>query len=170
MDFAAIDFETANARRSSICSIGIVIVRDGQVVEKIYQLVRPTPNYYYRWATEIHGLTRRDTDRMPTFGEAWPAIHEKIKDLTLVAHNKMFDESCLIAALNEFEMDNPQYPFRCTLQAARRRLSLPSYGLDSVAAECGFDLSNHHHALADAEACAAICIDLCQRFGDEAVF
>lgn len=26
-DFAAIDFETANGRRSSVCSIGIVIVR-----------------------------------------------------------------------------------------------------------------------------------------------
>ena len=28
-DFAAIDFETANGRRSSVCSIGIVIVREG---------------------------------------------------------------------------------------------------------------------------------------------
>jgi DNA polymerase-3 subunit epsilon len=26
-DFAAIDFETANGRRSSVCSLGIVIVR-----------------------------------------------------------------------------------------------------------------------------------------------
>ena len=28
-DFVAIDFETANGRRSSICSVGVVIVRDG---------------------------------------------------------------------------------------------------------------------------------------------
>ena len=27
-DFAAIDFETANFERSSVCSVGIVIVRD----------------------------------------------------------------------------------------------------------------------------------------------
>lgn len=28
-DFAAIDFETANNERSSVCSVGIVIVRAG---------------------------------------------------------------------------------------------------------------------------------------------
>ena len=28
-DFAAIDFETANYERSSVCSVGVVIVRDG---------------------------------------------------------------------------------------------------------------------------------------------
>ena len=29
-DFAAIDFETANHQRTSVCSVGIVIVRDGK--------------------------------------------------------------------------------------------------------------------------------------------
>jgi hypothetical protein len=29
-DFAAIDFETANQQRTSVCSVGIVIVRDGE--------------------------------------------------------------------------------------------------------------------------------------------
>ena len=28
-DFAAIDFETANEQRTSVCSVGVVIVRDG---------------------------------------------------------------------------------------------------------------------------------------------
>lgn len=28
-DFAAIDFETANNERSSVCSVGVVIVRRG---------------------------------------------------------------------------------------------------------------------------------------------
>lgn len=30
-DFAAIDFETANGRRSSVCSVGIVVVRGGEL-------------------------------------------------------------------------------------------------------------------------------------------
>lgn len=29
-DFAAIDFETANNERTSVCSVGVVIVRDGR--------------------------------------------------------------------------------------------------------------------------------------------
>ena len=32
-DFAAIDFETANSERSSVCSVGIVIVRDGEIMD-----------------------------------------------------------------------------------------------------------------------------------------
>ena len=31
-DFAAIDFETANSEPTSVCSVGVVIVRDGLIV------------------------------------------------------------------------------------------------------------------------------------------
>lgn len=34
-DFAAIDFETANNERSSVCSVGIVIVRGGKIVGEL---------------------------------------------------------------------------------------------------------------------------------------
>ena len=40
-DFAAIDFETANPYRSSVCSVGVVVVREGVVVERFYRLIRP---------------------------------------------------------------------------------------------------------------------------------
>ena len=45
-DFAAIDFETANNQRSSVCSVGIVIVRDGEITDTFYSLINPEPNYY----------------------------------------------------------------------------------------------------------------------------
>ena len=45
-DFAAIDFETANNERSSVCSVGIVIVRNGEIQESFYSLIQPEPNYY----------------------------------------------------------------------------------------------------------------------------
>ena len=57
--------------RSSVCSVGIVIVRDGVVREKIYRLIRPFPNYYSYWNTQVHGLTRQDTDRAPEFPAVW---------------------------------------------------------------------------------------------------
>ena len=43
-DFAAIDFETANGRRTSVCSVGVVVVRGGEVVDTFYSLIRPRPN------------------------------------------------------------------------------------------------------------------------------
>ena len=38
-DFAAIDFETANNERTSVCSVGVVIVRDGEIVDSFYSLI-----------------------------------------------------------------------------------------------------------------------------------
>ena len=64
-NFAAIDFETANHSRSSVCSVGVAIVRDGVVVETFYRLIKPQPNYYSHLATECHGTTASDTNNAP---------------------------------------------------------------------------------------------------------
>ena len=48
MNFAAIDFETANECRSSVCSVGIVIVKKGKIVDRFYSLINPEPGYY-KW-------------------------------------------------------------------------------------------------------------------------
>ena len=60
-NFAAIDFETANQQRTSVCSVGIVIVRDGEIVDSYYSLIKPEPEYYSYWNTRVHGLTMEDT-------------------------------------------------------------------------------------------------------------
>ncbi len=159
-DFVAIDFETANGKRSSVCSVGIVVVRGGHVVDKFYSLIQPTPNYYNRFTTAVHGLTRADTDGQPTFPEVWAKVESRIGDLPLVAHNRPFDEGCLKAVFEEYGMDYPHYEFHCTLAASRRCLRLPSHQLHISAAACGYNMENHHHALADAEACAAIALKL----------
>lgn len=159
-DFAAIDFETANGRRSSICSVGVVVVREGKIVDKFYSLIQPTPNYYTYWTTEVHGLTHGDTDNQPRFPEVWAQIEGRIAGLPLVAHNRPFDESCLKAAFEEYGMEYPGYEFYCTLAASRRCLDIPSHQLHLSAAACGYNMKNHHNALADAEACAAIALML----------
>ena len=41
MEFVAIDFETANKSYDSACSIGLVTVRDGAIVDEYYKLIRP---------------------------------------------------------------------------------------------------------------------------------
>ena len=96
-DFAAIDFETANNERTSVCSVGVVIVRDGELVDSFYSLIQPEPNYYNYWCTQIHGITRNDTDQAQVFPLVWKQIEPLIEGLPLVAHNKSFDESCLKA-------------------------------------------------------------------------
>ena len=159
-DFAAIDFETANNERSSICSVGVVIYRDGKKVDEFYSLVKPEPEYYNYWCTRVHGLTANDTDNAPIFPDVWRQIEAKIAHLPLVAHNKAFDESCLKAVFHCYRMDYPDYPFHCTLERSRRLWPEIPHHLDVIAERCGYRLENHHHALADAEACAAIALKI----------
>ena len=125
-DFAAIDFETANEQPCSVCSVGVVIVRGGEVVDSFYSLIHPEPEYFQWFCQRVHGLSAEDTEDAPVFPEVWAKIAPKIEGLPLVAHNARFDEGCL----------------------------------KTVAAACGFDLTNHHHALADAEACARIAMEI----------
>ena len=156
-DFAAIDFETANEQLSSVCSVGVVIVRNGEITDSFYKLIQPEPNYYLYWNTRLHGLSAEDTDSALVFPRVWEQIARQLEGLPLVAHNSPFDEGCLKAVFRTYCMDYPAYKFYCTCRASRKFFpKLPNHQLQTVAAACGYNLTNHHHALADAMACAEI--------------
>ena len=163
-DFAAIDFETANECPESICAAGVVVVRGGEIVDRFYSLVRPEPDYYKWFCSRVHGICECDTCQAPLFPDVWRRIEPLIEGLPLVAHNARFDETCLRAAHRVYRMDYPDYIFHDTLQASRRSFGklLPNHKLPTTASACGYDLKDHHHALADAEACAIIAMKLLQ--------
>lgn len=158
LNYAAIDFETANNFPSSVCSVGVVIVKNGKVEREIYRLIHPVPNFYSSGNVKVHGLTKKDTDCEDTFPEVWAEIVQYIEGLPLVAHFSRFDEGCLKAVHARFEMSYPNYRFYCTCTASRKHFgrTLPNHRLPTVAKACGFNLELHHHALADARACACI--------------
>ena len=167
-DFVAIDFETANRERTSICSVGLVRVENGDIREKIYRLIRPYPDYYSSWNTRIHGLTYRDTAHAAPFPEVWADISPELAGLPLVAHNSPFDEGCLKAVHQTYELAYPKYQFYCTCRLSRKMYPfLVNHQLHTVAAYCGYDLRNHHHAMADAYACAHIAVTMMREKGVE---
>ena len=168
-DFVAIDFETANFTQSSICSVGIVIVKDGEIVDNFYSLVRPIPNYYNERCSEVNGMCYDDTCEEREFPEVWADAQRKIHvyfpfmedgEVPFVAHNKAFDESCLRAVFAAYDLAYPDYDFECTLLKSRKVWPEGHHNLDIIANYCGYDLTNHHHALADAEACAVIAMQI----------
>ena len=162
MDFAAIDFETANELPCSVCSVGVVVVRGGLVLDRFFSLIHPEPEYYQWFCQQVHGLSPEDTEDAPVFPFVWERIEPLIEGLPLVAHNARFDEGCLKEVFRVYQMDYPDYKFYDTLAASRRHFgfALPNHRLQTVAAACGYELTNHHHALADAEACAHIAMKL----------
>lgn len=44
MNFIAVDFETANFKRQSICAVGLAVVEDAKVVKTIHKLIKPSPD------------------------------------------------------------------------------------------------------------------------------
>lgn len=162
--FAAIDFETANGKRTSVCSIGVVIVENGILTDSFYSLICPRPNFYTSWTTAVHGLTYFDTANAPDFPEVWLQIAPRLEGLPLVAHNSPFDKGCLAAVHELYDMPYPDYLFFCTYRLARKEYPfLENHQLHTVSAYCGYELADHHHALADAEACAHIAVTLMRK-------
>lgn len=160
-DFAAIDFEAANGETTSVCSVGIVIVHNHEVVETFYSLVKPMPNRYDFYTTKIHGLRKKDTDDAPIFPQVWNQIEKKLKGLPFIAHGYEFERRCLNSLFEYYHMGRKRFKIYDTKRASEIAFPvLENHKLQTVATQCGFDFTKkkHHNALADAEACATIAI------------
>jgi len=160
-DFAAIDFEAANGEVTSACSMGLVIVKDDEIVDSFYSLIKPVPNRYDFWTTKVHGITYKDTNHAPLFPEVWGQVVDKVKGLPMVAHGISFDERVLKALHQLYHIKYPNYKFYCTHLGSEDLVSdVENHKLQTVAKYFGYDLTQHHHALADAEACAVIAMHI----------
>lgn len=113
-----------------------------------------TAIHHHTSVCECHGLTAQDTADAHLFPEVWAEIAPQIDEFTLVAHNKEYDKPYLTKCHEHYGMLYSNYIFECIIEAARR--SFLSYPTHTVSVHVGFNLYNHHHALVDAEACAAI--------------
>lgn len=159
MKLIGLDFETANWNAGSICSVGLALVEDGNVVETRDWRVRPhsSMNWVSPRFTEIHGITHYDLKDAPEFMEIWPLMSAFVMQGDyVVIHNAPFDLHHLRAAIKLYAVPGIQFPYVCSLRVSRKALpSLGSYKLDAVANHLGFTFK-HHDALEDAITCARI--------------
>lgn len=160
LNFTAIDFETANSSPASACSVGLVKVRDGKVVDRAGWFIRPPLGHdlFQEWNIRIHGIRPEQVADAAGWADQLADLVEFAEDDHLVAHNAGFDMGVIRAACAATFVACPEYSYLCSLQVARRTYTLDSYRLPVAAMAAGFDGFQHHDALADAEACAAIVI------------
>lgn len=146
--FTAIDFETAQGKRWSICQVGMVRVENGIIKETVNKLVYPPDNFYFYRNSEIHGLTAAHTRNALPFSHVWHEIKHLIHYQTVVAHNGAFDFNCLYQTLEYYNIKHPEYEQQCTYKI---------YGEDlkTLCRKHKIKL-NHHDALSDAMACAEL--------------
>ena len=167
LDFTAIDFETANNSAASACSVGMVKVRDGRVVDTAYWLIKPPFGHdaFLEWNVRIHGIMAVDVADALLWSEQLPDLLSFAENDHLVAHNAGFDMGVIAAACEASYLDSPTFDYLCSLQVARRTYHLESYRLPVAAMAAGFEDFEHHNAAADAAACAAIIVHAASRHG-----
>ncbi|GAA1465625.1 exonuclease domain-containing protein [Nocardiopsis exhalans] len=167
LTWTAIDFETANQDRGSVCAVGLVRVSEGRVVDRFSTLIRPPEavSFFSRHNTAVHGITAADVTEAPT----WEKVREQVVDFVqggaLVAHNAPFDMGALRQACAHTGQALPAFDYACTLALSRRTWDLPDHRLPTVCAHVGHQITQHHRADADAEAAAHIMIAAMLRYG-----
>ena len=156
LTFTALDFETGSGYRNSICQVGLVRVVNGVISETYSSLIQPPGNFIREDFTELHHISPEHTRYAPKFAESYKHWQRFIENQTLIAHNMNFDYGCLAACLNDFCGLTVDFKTYCTMKIWRGFFE--NAKLDTCCRENDIKLINHHHALADAEACAKLFI------------
>lgn len=153
--YVALDVETANSFRGSICSIGLVKFQDGIIVDKFYTLINPETDFSNR-NVSIHGIKADDVVHSPTFPEVRQTIVDFIGSDVVVAHYAQFDMGALKDVYDKYNLvyDDIKYICSCVLA----RVAMPgqtNYKLKTLSKTLSISLA-HHNALSDAEASGLI--------------
>jgi DNA polymerase-3 subunit epsilon len=165
----AIDFETANERRSSPCAVGLAWIEGGAVSRREYRLIRPRDLRFSPFNIRVHGLTAEDVRGAPEFPEAMAEFLPEIAGAIVLAHNASFDVGVLRETLLEYGQPVPAFSSLCTVQVARATWpDMPSFKLNAVAERLDLRF-RHHHAGDDAAACARIALAAARRAGADCV-
>ncbi|MET4221876.1 DNA polymerase-3 subunit epsilon [Bradyrhizobium sp. LB14.3] len=156
-NFIALDVETANSDFASICSIGLVHFRGGEVFKSLTILVDPEDDFS-RANIGIHGIRPEDVAGKPTMATVFPVIGNALRGAAIV-HHSPFDRSSLAQAASKYGTDGLLCTWIDSLQVARRAWDSfgtnGGYGLKNLAST--FDIQfNHHDAAEDARAAGLI--------------
>ncbi|HVA60947.1 MAG TPA: exonuclease domain-containing protein [Mycobacteriales bacterium] len=166
LTFAAIDVETANSERGSICSFGVAVVRDGRVAEKHHFLTRPPRelDWFDGFNVMLHGIRHEDVADQPRFQQRLAQVLDIVGNLPVVAHNAAFDIGAIRMGCDADDLDWPTLTYACSLIMSRRAgLALLSYRLPVVCEALGLPSGQHHRADDDAEAAARVVLALAER-------
>ena len=166
LDFVAVDVETANSRVSSICQVGIAVVRSAEIKNVWTQLVDPH-GFFDPYNIAVHGIDQKMVSGYPRFEELCDKIARHLGKI-VVSHT-FFDRRAISKAFEECGK-----PLSCGIwidsaQVARRawpdKYALRGYSLGNIARDLGICF-RHHDAGEDARVAAEIVL---RAYADTAV-
>jgi DNA polymerase III epsilon subunit-like protein len=165
LDFTAVDFETASSLPGSVCAVGLVRVRDGQVAGKSGGLVRPPDGLgeFTEYQTSVHGITAEMVATAPPWRKVAAWIEQYAGGDVLVCRDANFTVGVLRNACAADNIPLPTADYLCMTLLARQAFRLPSYRLPFVADKCGIELTRRHQVLISARGAALVTVALARQ-------
>lgn len=156
--FFALDVETANTDRGSICQIGVACVRADNSIETWVTYVDPEVD---RWVfTYLHGISARTVKGAPTFAEVLPVLQAALEGATVYQHST-FDSGAMTAACAKAVLPTPGWTWRDSVRVARAAWpelrGNGGHGLGNLKRHLRLRFE-HHDAGEDARAAAEVVI------------
>lgn len=162
LTFVAIDFETANSRYYSACSLGVVWFFNGKPTMRKLYMINPDCNFN-KENIAIHGITPSQVADAPKFNALWPKLVPVFRKYRVVAYSD-FDAKVLRSLIQHYELatqDAFTIDYFDVCQCARDHiLWLANYKLPTVAEFLKIEGLKHHDAVSDAETCGNIYVRL----------
>ncbi|HUM84418.1 MAG TPA: 3'-5' exonuclease, partial [Lachnospiraceae bacterium] len=146
--YVVLDLENPNVRGNSVCAIGILIVENGKVKEKLYTLIDPEDRFD-DMNSQINGITASQVVGSPTLKEYWDKIRQLLTENIVVGHNITYDLGVLSKSLVRYDLEVPKFRYICTLQLSQAFISVKSHKLTELMKSIGYSY-NAHNALEDA--------------------
>ena len=152
MQFVAIDVETANADRSSICQIGLARFADGEPVEQWCTLVDPD-DHFDAVNVSIHGIKPRMVKGYPNLPQIADRLRHTLEGSITVSHTGL-DRTALDRAYSKYNLRPLATTWLDSAQVARRAwkdVAWKGHDLANVCSRIGHKFKPHD-ALEDARA------------------
>ncbi len=159
--FVVFDIETTgfSIRTDRIMEIGAVKIKDGVIVDRFSHLINPQRSIP-QVVQNLTGIDNALVSDKPTRNEIMPEFARSIEGSVLVAHNAKFDTSFIRAEMARQNMEF-KYPVLDTLLFARALFpDSKRYNLKTISSSLGISLVNAHRAVNDAEATAAVFLEM----------
>ena len=151
--YAVIDVETTGKGilGSRVTEICIVLLKNGEIVEKFTSLVNPE-RFIPPFITGLTGINNELVEDAPKFYEIADEVERITRDAIFVAHNVNFDYNVIRGEFKSLGYDFVRRKL-CTVRLSRKLIpGLYSYSLGRLCGALKIPLNNRHRAEGDTDA------------------
>lgn len=160
-----LDCETTGGRASydRMTELALIEICDGQVIDRWQTLLNPGMPIP-PWITRLTGISDDMVADAPRFEDIADALHQRLEDSVIVAHNARFDYSFLKQAFLRCGRSLNSKTL-CSVRLSRHFFpEHRHHGLDRIIERLGLTLNDRHRAMVDTEVILAFLQHISEHF------